>query len=413
MDYFNLSSQLQHDANVTVTDPSSPMYRYGKVLIGEVNPAQRCIVWLEWTCYNWVTPLNLLLSLFIVIHNMVIVRFYFLHGTGITQLFFLWIGIADIFAAIGMAVFSISSILFYNDVIDKLSFQRGIFGFVLLFPAALACSRSLNVFVSTIKTINITSIARRGIPVQINKIAVFIVSFATFLLWLTLSTYEEILHWNNTDGPRIIVECQLQDILGISSLVGLNTIIVIFYKFGYYFSSAVFLCGIIITIHYILPSIITFICMIIQAHSIKSSIQQDSNSNQPSASYINMTIFMVTALFCICHMTYSVFALYFLTHSMSKYYLILTSSFEFTLPLLNAALFPVIIILRKQSLRERYRDLSLRVFSVARSGVTVVIRWCGGVVTWVAMAIRWCGGVVTWVARIGRRADYEEVSETP
>ena len=298
MDFFNLSSQLKHDANFTVTDLSGTIfpYEYGSVM-------------LKWLSYNWVTPLNLLLSLFVVIHNIVIVRFYFLHGTGITQRIYFWIGIADIFSAIGMIVFSISSILFYNDVIDRLPFHRGILVSVLLFPAASACSRSLNVFVAMIKTINIASIARRGIPVQINNIAVFIVSFATFLLWLTVNTYDEIMYWDNSavDGPRVegIVDSIIFALLQISSFVGVKTLSDIISMLGIVLSP-VHVLDVMITTHIVLPSIIMFICMIIQAHSIKSSIQQDSNSNQPSASYINMTIFMVTALFCVCHTVYSI-----------------------------------------------------------------------------------------------------------
>ena len=69
---------------------------------------------------------------------------------------------------------------------------------------------------------------------------------------------------------------------------------------------------------------------------------------------------------------------------------------QLSLPLTNAALFPLIIILRKQSLRERYRDFFLRVCSTIRIGVCVVVRKCGG--------------VVTWVGGIRRRADYEELS---
>ena len=402
MDFFNLSSQLKHDANFTVTDLSGTIfpYEYGSVM-------------LKWCSYNWVTPLNLLLSLFVVSQNIVIVRFYFLHGTGITQRIYFWIGIADIFSAIGMIVFSISSILFYNDMIDRLPFQRGILVFVLLFPAASACSRSLNVFVAMIKTMNIASIARRGIPVQINNIAVFIVSFATFLLWLTLSTCDQILYWNNSaiDGPRVegTVDYLIYALLQISSVVGTKTLSE-FIPMAM-ISSPSYVYDVMITIHFVLPSIIMFICMIIQAHSIKSSIQQDSNSNQPSSSYINMTIFMVTALFCVCHTVYSIAYIVILhskifNSSIELEEILIVSLTEFMLPLLNSALFPVIIILRKQSLRERYRDLFLRVFSVVRSGVSVVGGWCGGVVTWV-------GGVVTWVA--GRRADYEEVSssETP
>ena len=176
--------------------------------------------------YNWPSVLNFLLSIFIVIHNSIIVRFYYFHGAGITQRFFFWIGIADIFAAVGMIVFSVSSALFFNGMIDQLPLQRGILFFLLLFPAALACSRSLNVFVTMIKTTNIASIAWRGTPVRMHNSALFAVSFATFFVWLTINTFDVIIPWLviwNKDGGGTVLEGIL-DSLELPSLVGKTTI---------------------------------------------------------------------------------------------------------------------------------------------------------------------------------------------
>ena len=137
--------------------------------------------------------------------------------------------------------------------------------------------------------------------------------------------------------------------------------------------------------------------MLIQGCSIKSTLapSEESNSSGPSASYVNTTIFMITALFCFCHSAY-LFWIFPNGAIMWTAHLPVESLLEFSLPLINAALFPLIIILRKQSLRDRYINFFLRVCATIRSGVGVVVRKCGGVV-------RWVGG-------IGRRADYEEMS---
>ena len=282
------------------------------------------------------------------------------------------------FAAIGYIVFFISVTLFCNGITDQLPLQRGIIIYILFFPVALACSRSLNVIVTMIKTINIASIARRGIPVQINNTAVFVVSFATFLIWLTLNTSDVILIWTHFVHIHRDAETDLTSMLLYSSLVGdhvINVIIFIIamrYDSNYNYSTAHRLMGDVtileVTIHFALPSLISLISMVIQAHSIKTSLRHNSNSNQLSASYINMTIFMVTALFCFCHTTYFVYIVcrkYCLTYHLPyKLYLSLFLLFDFTLPLINAALFPLIIILRKQSLRERYRDSFLHTCSL-------------------------------------------------
>ena len=86
----------------------------------------------------------------------------------------------------------------------------------------------------------------------------------------------------------------------------------------------------------------------------------------------------------------------YITYTWRIPHIVVGSLLQFSLPLLNSVLFPLIIILRKQSLRERYRDFFLRMSATIRSGAGVVVRKCGG--------------VVTWVGGIGRRADYEELS---
>ena len=395
MEYYNSSLHRLPGMNLSVTD--NPQSQINPDYIGYWG-----LVLKEYL-YNWVTLLNFFLAVFIIIHNSIIIRFYYLHRTDITQLLFMLIGIADIFAAVGMNILVISSVLFYNDLIGPLQFQRGIIIYLLLYPAALACSRSLNVFMTVVKTISIASIAWRGTPVQIHNTAVIVLSFFTFLLWLAMNTYDVISYWHMRwehpvhvpgDSTDYSVDDYIMAYLASSVAVGMRATreltrlcdhfcVHIFYLSFY-------------TIHFILPSFITFVCMLIQGCSIKSTLapSEESNSSGPSASYVNTTIFMITALFCFCHTSYC-FCI-FIGNQKLSHILSVGSLLEFSLPLLNAALFPLIIILRKQSLRERYRDFFLRVCATIRSGVGVVVRKCGGVV-------RWVGG-------IGRRADYEELS---
>ena len=352
---------------------------------------------LQWLCYNWVSPINLALALIIIVHNSIIVRYYYLHRTDITHLLFLLIGIADIFAATGMTVFSVSSALFYNNLIDQIPFQRGIIFFLLLFPAALSCSRSLNVFVTMIKTINVASISRRGVPNTISSTAVVVASFITFLLWLILNTSDVSLGWTFYVGQPLHYRGKgVLLILLTSSIVGRETSGYLIFGLIYLDSSltpGIVINTILIAIHFVLPSLITFVCMVIQIHSIKSSLLEPSNSNEPSATYINTTTCMITGLFCFCHTAFSVYiAVTFFTMPGTEYlwrrplsetrsYLALVSLLEFTLPLFNAALFPLIIILRNQYLRRKYRACFVWAWLTIRGGVGVVIRRCAGVIT--------------------------------
>ena len=360
---------------------------------------------LMYLVYNWVTPVNLLLSLIIVIHNSIIVRFFYLHSRGVTQRLYLLTGIADISAAVGMIVFSISAALFYNGLIGQICFQKGIIFFLIILPAAFACSRSLNVLVTVTKTVYIASIAYRGSPYETRVSALSFLSFFVFLLWLSINTADVIIAW--TFGvsmqPSSYRDRGILTILLTSSLVGRETA-------GHAILSrheldadavtrvAMTLDVVTITIHYALPSLIALVCMVIQSRAIRLIIQQDSTG--PSASFVNRTIFMVTALFCICHTAYSVYILITLvftpgyqyiwkrSQSQNRSYLSVIAFFEFSLPLLNAALFPLIIILRKQSLRERYSCSFFRFSSAVRNGFRLVGEKCGGAVTRVRRIFR-------------------------
>ena len=345
-------------------------------------------------CLIWV---NFLISLLVVVHNIVIVRYLYLHKTDITSNFLFWTGIADIFAALSSLVFFSSSTLFFKEFIDQIPYQRCIIIFCLIYPTALACSRTLNVCVTMIKTISIAGIARRGVPGQFNKITVTVISAFICFVWLVLATSDMIIHWKSliVKGTPITMTYYyaLLIILLKSPLVGgtaLGHVIltVMVHFFGQESSAtnsqiALVVDVAVISIQFFLPSIVTFVCAIVQACSIKSSLRQTTDE----ASHINTTIFLVTVLFCLCHSTYSVYILvtvvitpgysYLRHHSSSNAYLITCSFFEFTLPMLNAAIFPLIIILRKQSLRALYRDWFLaKLLILRRASASLYTGFC-------------------------------------
>ena len=336
-------------------------------------------------CLIWV---NFLVSLLVVVHNIVIVRYLYSHKTDIASNFLFWIGIADIFAALSSILFFSSSTQFFKDLIDQIPYQRCIIIFCLIFPTALACSRALNVCVTMIKTINIAGIARRGVPGQFNKITVTVISAFICFVWLILVTSDMIINWKFLIVKRTPITMNyyyaLLIILLKSLLVGGTTLAhliltVMVHFFGQESSAinsqiAVVVDVAVISIQFFLPSIVTFVCAIVQARSIKSSLRRTTDE----ASHINTTIFLVTVLFCLCHSTNSVYILvtvvitpgfsYLRHHSSSALntYLITCSFFEFTLPMLNAAIFPLIIIVRKQSLRALYREWFLTKLLILR-----------------------------------------------
>ena len=102
---------------------------------------------------------------------------------------------------------------------------------------------------------------------------------------------------------------------------------------------------------YMIPSFIVLVCMVIQMVAIKKTLGARSND---TANEVNMTVFLVSALYFICNSAYGIFFLTEYTLERKKT-LSIEYLMKYTLPLLNAAFFPIILICRKESLRIRYR----------------------------------------------------------
>lgn len=114
--------------------------------------------------------------------------------------------------------------------------------------------------------------------------------------------------------------------------------------------NSLFISKVLAVAEYIFPSIIVLVCMVIQMVAIRKTL---GSTSKEIANQVNLTVFLVSAVFFICNSAYGIFFLTEYTLKRKK-----TLSIEYlmkhTLPLLNAALFPIILISRKESLRNRY-----------------------------------------------------------
>ena len=110
-----------------------------------------------------------------------------------------------------------------------------------------------------------------------------------------------------------------------------------------------------------LPCLIVLVCMVLQMIYIKKAFGGHENPLLNTANQVNLTVFIISLLYLIS------VSLYFMT----TYPLIeytdqillppLRVLVQFTLPLMNAALFPTILILRKLEMRARYRNYIAKV----------------------------------------------------
>ena len=112
-----------------------------------------------------------------------------------------------------------------------------------------------------------------------------------------------------------------------------------------------------------LPCLIVLVCMILQIIYIKKALRESADPRQTTANHVTLTIFLISLLYLLSASVYSAFLLFELFFPGRTIiflldphvYVIPVMVAKYTLPLLNAALFPTILILRKPELKARYR----------------------------------------------------------
>jgi hypothetical protein len=118
---------------------------------------------------------------------------------------------------------------------------------------------------------------------------------------------------------------------------------------------------------FLLPCLIVFICTVIQMLHIKKVFGRSENPQQNTANHANLTVFLVSLLYLISVSLFSCYTLLLVIPTLfSRSLTVKISALEmgltkFTLPLLNAALFPTILILRKPDLKATYRNYAVKV----------------------------------------------------
>ena len=112
------------------------------------------------------------------------------------------------------------------------------------------------------------------------------------------------------------------------------------------------------SVQFILPYLIVLASMALQMIYIKKAFRGHENSQLNTANQVNLTVFLISFLYLSSVSLYSMSAIMYLQpiHIPLRFTLPFFEFIQLTLPLINAALFPTILILRKPELRARYRN---------------------------------------------------------
>jgi hypothetical protein len=272
---------------------------------------------------------------------------------------FILIAVVDIVSAsteIGRGSVALICLSNESSVIPSILFTT----FITLGALCYVTSTFIGMVLTVVKTINIINPFYRihGQPLKVCLATVSSFGFilSVFVLWDRSKSYNSSCtslegFWVALDGMDVIGDLVMRQ-LGlkyhrVSQLIDLFLIAIEFY----------------------LPCLLVLVCMILQMVYIERAFSQNSDPRQNTANQANVTIFMISLLYLLSSSVYS--CLMFVgVYSDIKPGVPIFISFElemvakYTLPLLNAALFPTILILRKPDLRARYRGYISAVLSL-------------------------------------------------
>ena len=309
--------------------------------------------------------INLTLSIYIIIQNSMIIYHYFKDLKRLSSLLFVLIAAVDIGSACSAIVWRSIALLGMEKMPSLIYVTNLSFG-----NLCYVTSTFLGMTLTVVKTINIIN------PFYSIRGGALKVCLAIFTsLGLVLSVFDS-LHLIKISYYLPKWDLGFWISLGSLQLIGTATLVEILrYLFSKY---PKILIDLSYTIFYIppifelcLPCLIVLVCMILQIVYIKRAFSQSADPRQDIANHVTVTVFLISLLYL---SSISVYSWSLLTNLMTNDNDIVLPDYKvqlvgrLTLPLINAALFPTILILRKPELKATYRGY---ISTVLRLPVTV------------------------------------------
>ena len=329
--------------------------------------------------FLYLAPLTIPLSLIVVIQNIVNFINYYKDRNMLIPSLFMGIALSDILRAQGELVLSVISILAYTGLVDVTVLYKSLVFYMLTALPGVNWSKVFNLVMTISITINVSNPFHRINFPRLRKI-VTCLCFAIMMLHvadaITVIACEYKPIYPDFPSESFIylylqigfilpgvptaaaVYCKKDD-SGLSRCDDLDSYLAAFL----YVIAAIYFLG---------PPIVMLTCMIIQVIYLRRSLQeQEEDEVTPlmpnTARHVSITVFSISLLFFICNSAYILNLLVFWLIADAKHYDekgytdkdiadmgVLLGFTEFTLPLIYAVLYPVILICRKEELRRRY-----------------------------------------------------------
>ena len=299
-----------------------------------------------------ISPLNIVLAIHVIIHNTIIIVDYYKDRARLTSTLFMGIALSDILTAQGLLIISVISILVYRGPLDENVLDNSFYYYMITGLPGFSSSRFLNLVMSITLTVHIVDPFRRLNTTVLKRSCLAIILVLTCLhisdaaLAISLMTQDK--SWSSYYD---ITTFELPGTLAFSMFQG---------NLEKTFSVQLFL---------IIVQISTSpICMIVQVVYLRRGSVLVSDERRHASN----TIMINSLLYFICQVTYFIMLIYQCSQAgleladFREMASLILSFTEFTLPLLYAAVFPIVLICRKEELRRRYQDRLSRIIFCSR-----------------------------------------------
>ena len=329
------------------------------------------------------SPLTIFLSLVVISHNSIIIMDYYKDRTKFVPSLFMGIALSDMLYAQGLLVMSIISILVYNEVIGEDVLYRSLYYMMVTGLPGYTCSRLFNCVLSLTLTVHLLKPFSRFRSTRL-KVSILVLAVILSLLHVSdmvfavtyMKFFEEV---NREPFVELALVCNIPGLITVAALYckpsdgnpdhspcnGPHVL-------------QLLPAGIFI-IQYILPPLLILVCMVIQVVCLRRDLKDSPPAMINSSRHASITILITSLLFFTCHIA-------LLTSLVTWYFVIgifnqdkakkpslihqgnMGGLLDYGLPLFYGAIYPIILVVRKPELRERYKDFYRKIwhwFSVA------------------------------------------------
>ena len=268
------------------------------------------------------SPLQISLSIVILVQNTVISRSYYPDRANFVPGLFMRIGLADILRAQGDLVLAVISNLVYSGCLESSVMYRSLVFYLITAVPGINFSKLFNLVLTITLTRNIVDPFHVIDTARLTKIVRLLCLVITFLHISDAITAIIILKF---DGHKMHHKANkyLLSILGSQIPGSIMAATALCHRDGTGYSKCtenhlpgLIIGGVLFCLYFLVPPLTVFICMVVQVRYLRRSLPEEEtglissqhvSSRVSTSRHVSTTVFLVSSLFFFCNVSYFAF----------------------------------------------------------------------------------------------------------